>query len=154
MKILAWFSLSTFVLGLLIAASPFLLLLAGGEDSEGGAALGWVFLFFTVPVGLLLTFVAIILILIAGIRGLANGSSRLFGILAITGACGSFAMTIVLILLLTNNLMADYSAPTTSPLTYVVGVAVLLVLGLVSTFVLAFSSSARISGSENSPVDA
>ena len=154
MKILAWFSLASIVLGLVIAASPFLLLLPIGEGSGEGAALGWVFLFFTVPVGMLLIFVAIILILIAGIRGLVNGSSRLFGILAITGACGSFAMTMVLILLLTNNLKADYSAPTTSPLTYVVGVAVLLVLGLVSTFVLAFSSSTRISGSENSPADA
>lgn len=154
MKILAWFSLASIALALVIGVSPYLLLLLFGEESEEGAALGWVFIFLALPVGLLLMSVAVILILIAGIRGLANGSSRLFGILAIAGACGSFAMTMVLILLLINNLMADYSAPTTSPLTYVVGVAVLLVLGLVSTFVLAFSSSARISGSENSPVDA
>ena len=154
MKILAWFSLASIVLGLVIAASPFLLLVSFGEGSGDGAALGWVFLFFTVPVGLLLAFVAMILILIAGIRGLANGSSRLIGILAITGAGGSFAMAVVLILLLTNNLMEDYAAPTTSPIPLVVVTAALLILGLVATFLLAFSSSARISVSENPAVDA
>ena len=152
MKILAWFSLSTFVLGLLIAASPFLLLLAGGEDSEGGAALGWVFLFFTVPVGLLLTFVAIILILIAGIRGLANGSSRLFGILAIAGACGSLTSTIVMILLIFNILTVNSESPFIPLLALALFTGALLILGLVATFVLAFSSPTRSVESENSPV--
>lgn len=87
MKVLAWCSLSSFVLGLLIAASPYFLILIIGEESGDGAALGWIFHFFALPVGLLLTVIAITLILIVGIFGLVNGSSLLFGILAIAGAC-------------------------------------------------------------------
>ena len=147
MKTLAWFSLSSIALGLLIAASPFLLLL-----TSEGAAVGWVFLFFTVPVGLLLTFVAIILILIAGIRGLANGSSRLFGILAITGAGGTLASAVGLVLLITNNLMVDYTE-TTSLISLTLFTGALLILGLVATFVLAYSSPTRSVEVENSPAE-
>ena len=147
MKTLAWFSLSSIALGLLIAASPFLLLL-----TSEGAAVGWVFLFFTVPVGLLLTFVAIILILIAGIRGLANGSSRLFGILAITGAGGTLASAVGLVLLITNNLMVDYTE-TTSLISLTLFTGALLILGLVAIFMLAFSSPTRSVEVENSPAE-
>ncbi len=147
MKTLAWFSLSSIALGLLIAASPFLLLL-----TSEGAAVGWVFLFFTVPVGLLLTFVAIILILIAGIRGLANGSSRLFGILAITGAGGTLASAVGLVLLITNNLMVDYTE-TTSLISLTLFTGALLILGLVVIFMLAFSSPTRSVEVENSPAE-
>lgn len=153
MKILAWFSLSSIALGLLIAASPFLLLLTSSEDSGGAAEYGWVFLFFTVPVGLLLTFVAIILILIAGIRGLANGGSRLFGILAIAGACGSLASVFVMTLLLSNNLTIDAESPFTPLLALALFTGALLILGLVATFVLAFSSPKPSVEGENSPAD-
>jgi hypothetical protein len=146
-KTLAWFSLSSIALGLLIAASPFLLLL-----TSEGAAVGWVFLFFTVPVGLLLTFVAIILILIAGIRGLANGSSRLFGILAITGAGGTLASAVGLVLLITNNLMVDYTE-TTSLISLTLFTGALLILGLVVIFMLDFSSPTRSVEVENSPAE-
>jgi hypothetical protein len=151
-KVLAWFSLGSFLLGLLIAASPFLLLLAGGEDSEGYASAGWVLLFITVPAGLLLIFVAIILILIAGIRGLVNGGSRLFGILAIAGAGGTLASAVGLILLITNNLMVDYTQ-TTSPLALTLFTGALLIMSLVATFVLAFSSPTRFVDGENSPAE-
>jgi uncharacterized membrane protein len=151
---LAWFSLASIALALVIGVSPYLLLLLFGEESEEGAALGWVFIFLALPVGLVLITVAVILILIAGIRGLANGRSRLFGILAIAGACGSAVSALVVIVLTVSNLMEDYAAPTTSPIPLALFTAALLILGLVSTFVLAFSSSARIPGSENSPVDA
>ena len=148
MKLLAWVSLGSIALGLLIAASPFLLLL-----TSEGAAVGWVFLFFTVPVGLLLTFVAIILILIAGIRGLANGSSRLFGILAIAGACGSLASAFVMTLLLSNNLTVDSESPFTPLLALALFTGALLILGLVATFMLAFSSPTRSVEVENSPAE-
>ena len=154
MKMLAWFSLASIALALVIGVSPYLLLLLFGEESEEGAALGWVFIFLALPVGLLLMSVAVILILIAGIRGLANGSSRIFGILAIAGACGSAVSALVVIVLMVSNLMEDYAAPTTSPIPLVVVTAALLILGLVATFLLAFSSSARISVSENPAVDA
>lgn len=150
MKILAWFSLSSIALGLLIAASPYLLVLILGEDSEDGAALGWVFLLFALPVGLLLMTIAVILILVAGIRGLANGSPRLFGILAILGACGSAVSALVLILLIVNNFMVDYDAPTVSPIPSAVVTAALLILGLVATFALAFSSPKRPVGGQES----
>ncbi len=146
MKILAWFSLSSIALGLLIAASPHLLVLIIGKDSEDGAALGWVFLFFALPVGLLLMTIAVILILIAGIRGLVNGSSRLFGILAIVGACGGAVSALILILLIVNSLMVYHDAPTLSPIPFALVTAALLILGLVATFALAFSSSTRSGG--------
>jgi hypothetical protein len=150
-KILAWFSLSSITLGLVIAASPYLLLLILGGDSEEGAALGWVFLFFALPVGLLLITAAVILIVIAGIRGMNNGGSRLFAILAITGACGSVVFSLGLFALVIDQLMMDYSAPTNPllPILAVVSTA-LLILGLVSTFVLAFSSPPRFAGGEDS----
>ena len=153
MKILAWFSLSSIALAILITASPYLLLLLFGEDSEEGAALGWVFLFFALPVGLLLMTVAAILILIAGIRGLTNGGSRLFGILAIVGAVGSAVSALILIVLLASNLMVDYDAPTTSPIPLALITGALLILGLVATFMLAFSSPTRSIDSENSPAE-
>lgn len=152
MKVLAWFSLSSIVLGLLIAASPFLPLLVGGEDSEGYASAGWVLLFFTVPAGLLLIFVAIILILIAGIRGLVKGGSRLFGILAIAGAGGTLASVVALILVITNNVMVDY-AETTSLLALTLLTGALLIMSLVATFVLAFSSPSRSVDGENPPAE-
>lgn len=153
MKILAWFSLSSIVLGLLIAASPYFLVLISGEDSADGAALGWVFLFFALPVGLLLMTIAVILMLIAGIRGLANGGSRLFGILAITGVCGSAVLALALIVLVVNNTMVDYNAPTASPIPLALVTITLLILGLVSTFVLAFSSPQRFADGEESHTD-
>lgn len=74
--------------------------------------------------------IAVILILIAGIRGLVNGGSRLFGILAITGACSSAFWALVLIALIT---------------------AALIILGLIATFLLAFGSPTRIADGEDSP---
>ena len=152
MKLLAWFSLSSAALGILIAISPYLILLASGEDSGGFASAGWVLFFVTVPVGLLLMTTAVILILIAGIRGLANGSSRLFGILAITGAGGTLASAVGLVLLITNNLMVDYTE-TTSLISLTLFTGALLILGLVAIFMLAFSSPTRSVEVENSPAE-
>ena len=150
MRLLAWFSLSSIVSGLLIAISPYLILLASGEDSGGFASAGWILFFFTVPVGLLLIFIAMILMLIAGIRGLVNGGSRLFGILATTGACGSLASAVGLILVITNNLMND-STQTTSLLALTLLTSALIIMGLVAMFVLAFSSPTPPVESENPP---
>jgi hypothetical protein len=153
-KILAWFSLSFIVLGLLIATSPYLLILIIGEDSEEVDALGWVFLFFALPIGVLLMTTAVVLILIAGIRGLANGSPRRFGILALVGAGGSTVTALALIVLIVNNLMVDYDAPTVSPIPLVLFTVALLILGLVATFLLAFSSPTRLVEGENLPAGA
>lgn len=153
MKILAWFSLSCIVLGLLIRAGPYLLLLAVGEESEEGAALGWIFFFFALPVGLLLMTVAVILILIAGSRGLSNGSPRRFGILAIVGAGGSALSALALIVLEFNNLSVAYDEGVSLvPLALIT--AVLLILGLVAAFALAFNSPTRFADNADSPAGA
>jgi hypothetical protein len=98
---------------------------------------------------LLLMTIAVILILIAGIRGLANGGSRVFGILAIAGACSTVASGLALLALVIDQLMMDYTTPTNPLLpTFTVLTIALLILGLVSTFLLAFSSPQRFAGGE------
>ena len=144
MKVLAWLSLSFVVFGTFFAASPFLLAWIGGEDSDW-TQVGWVFLFVTVPLGLFLVGVAIVLMLIVGIRGLADGGPRLFGVLAVACACGSGASMLAVFAIVAGNALGEFVEVNDSLLlTLVVVTAALLILNVVSTFVVAFSSPARL----------
>jgi hypothetical protein len=49
--------------------------------------------------------------------------------------------------------MVDYDAPTTSPIPLALITGALLILGLVATFMLAFSSPTRSVEVENSPAE-
>ncbi|NQW72731.1 MAG: hypothetical protein HQ453_08365, partial [Actinobacteria bacterium] len=65
----------TMVLAALIGLSPFLVLLSGigGSDFE---QVGWVFMFFTVPLGLLLILVAFGLAIAVSVMGISRARNR------------------------------------------------------------------------------
>jgi len=65
----------TMVLAALIGLSPFLVLLSGigGSDFE---QVGWVFMFFTVPLGLLLSLVALGLAIAVSVIGISRARHR------------------------------------------------------------------------------
>lgn len=65
----------TMVLAALIGLSPLLILLSGAAGSEFGQV-GWVFMFFTIPVGLLVSLVAFGLAIAVSIIGISRAKSR------------------------------------------------------------------------------
>ncbi len=65
----------TMVLAALIGLSPLLILLSGAAGSEFGQV-GWVFMFFTIPVGLLVSLVAFGLAIAVSIIGISRAKNR------------------------------------------------------------------------------
>ena len=65
----------TMVLAALIGLSPLLILLSGAAGSEFGQV-GWVFMFFTIPVGLLVSLVAFGLAIAVSIIGISRATNR------------------------------------------------------------------------------
>ena len=65
----------TMVLAALIGLSPLLILLSGAAGSEFGQV-GWVFMFFTIPVGLLVSLVAFGLAIAVSIIGISRARNR------------------------------------------------------------------------------
>ena len=65
----------TMVLAALIGLSPLLILLSGAAGSEFGQV-GWVFMFFTIPVGLLVSLVAFGLAIDVSIIGISRAKNR------------------------------------------------------------------------------
>ena len=96
MKAMFWSALALFILGLLIGLSPVFLAVAMPEDS-GWMQAGWAFLFFTVPIGLALMAITLILTMIIGIRGLVTNRSKAASLVAIIGALGSTTCGVLLL---------------------------------------------------------
>ena len=65
----------TMVLAALIGLSPLLILLSGAAGSEFGQV-GWVFMLFTIPVGLLVSLVAFGLAIAVSIIGISRAKNR------------------------------------------------------------------------------
>jgi len=107
------------------------------EDS-GWMQDGWAFLFVTVPAGLLLLGVSVVLAVILGIRGLAQQKSRLAIILALLGAVGCALVSSLLLVLVISG-PATASALLLGLLTTS---ALLFVVGIVAGFVASRSTAA------------
>jgi len=137
MRVMAWVSLALGVTGLLLAPSPLFMALVMPEDS-GWMQAGWAFLFVTVPAGLLLLGVSVVLTVILGIRGLAQQKSRLASILALLGAVGC-ALVSALLLVLVISGPATASALLLGLLTTS---AMLFVVRIVAGFVASRSTAA------------
>lgn len=87
MKGMFWIALILFILGLLIGPSPFFLAATMPEDS-GWAQAGWAVLFFTVPIGLALAGISLVLVVIIGVRGLVTNRPKAPSLVTIIGAAG------------------------------------------------------------------
>jgi hypothetical protein len=96
MKAMFWTALALVILGLLIGPSPLFLAVAMPEDS-GWLQAGWAFLFFTVPLGLALMGIALVLTLIIGIRGLVGNRPKATCLVAIIGSVGSAVSGLLLL---------------------------------------------------------
>lgn len=96
MKAMFWTAFVLFVLGLLIGASPVFMALVMPEDS-GWMQAGWAILFFTVPIGLALVGISLVLTMIIGIRGLITDRPRAASLLAIIGVAGCVISGVLLL---------------------------------------------------------
>ncbi len=132
-----WSALALFILGLLIGPSPVFLAVVMPEDS-GWMQAGWAFLFFTVPIGLALMAITLILTMIIGIRGLVTNRSKAASLVVIIGALGS---TMCGLLLLWAVMMGP---PVTEALLLALAVlsAGLYVATLVAAFIVSRSTGA------------
>lgn len=120
----------TMVLAALIGLSPLLVLLSGAGGPDFGQV-GWVFMFFTIPAGALLSLVAIGLSLAVSIIGISrarNGSTPRLLI-----AIGGLAFMILSLIGIVVSILA--SLDQVVPLIFVVLGIVGFILGVVTGFI-------------------
>ena len=129
MKAMFWTAFGLLILGLLIGPSPIFLAVALPEDS-GWLQAGWAFLFFTVPIGLVLMGIPLILMAITGIRGLTTNRPRATSLVALVGsvACSVSSLLLLWVVML--------GPPVSDGL--ILGVAVLSAVLYLATFVAGF----------------
>ena len=99
----------TMVLAALIGLSPLLILLSGAAGSEFGQV-GWVFMFFTIPVGLLVSLVAFGLAIAVSIIGISRAKNRSTPRMLI--AIGALVLMVVPTLCILVVLWVGSSGPT------------------------------------------
>ena len=137
MKAMFWTALVLLLLGLLIGPSPLFLAVALPEDS-GWMQAGWAFLFFTVPIGLALMGIPLVLTVIIGIRGLITNRPKATCLVAIIGAVGGALSG----LLLLSTVMVGPPVSESLLLACAVVSAVLYVVTLVAAFLVSRSTGA------------
>lgn len=124
----------TMVLAALIGLSPLLILLSGAAGSEFGQV-GWVFMFFTIPVGLLVSLVAFGLAIAVSIIGISRAKNRSTPRMLI--AIGALVLTVlslggVTILLATYGMSIDLNLIAIFGLLGLAGIGLGVVTGFIA----------------------